>query len=130
MPLEMALGSLPSVVWGHVFEQLPTLDIAGINGASVLARQYATLAQVSQHFNTLVQPCWDILAEHVGEMIAACDLAGFINDRDHLSAWNNFYERMALKEYIMAHLASDHPCLASRKCPGLPTLGMLVNTDC
>lgn len=117
-------SSLPSDIWGNVFNKLPALDIAGLNGPSVLARQYATLAQVSRHFNSFVQPCWDRLSDAVGEMIASCDLGGFINDRDHMPAWHNFFEQMKLKEYDMVHLASDHCSVPYRRCPGLPTLGM------
>lgn len=121
--LQMTADNLPFDIWEHVFLCLPPLDMAGLNGASVMARQYATLAKVSRHFNGLVQPCWDRLADDVGEMIAACDLRAFIEARDHLPAWHNFFERMQLQQYDMVHLACDHHGPECRKCPGLPTLG-------
>lgn len=119
----MTAENLPFDIWAHVFLHLPRLDMAGLNGASVMSRQYATLSEVCQHFNSLAQQCWDKLADEVGETVAACDLRAFIEARDHLPAWNNFFGRMQLQEYDMVHLACDHHGPECRKSPGLPTLG-------
>ena len=124
---DTALDILPLGVWEQVFSHLPQLDMAGLHGASVLSRQNATLASVSRDFNVMVQSCWDRLAEDVQEMIAACNIKDFVHQRAHVPAWHNFYERMQLQEFQMAHLDGDFWCSETRRCPGLPPLGTIFD---